>query len=180
MLGAGSNVGLTGDGVPGAVGIIDLLALGEDALPMKLGVLFPDACKTVRSDNELRRFLRGGPIATDSPIVASGEFSKLNAPRIVGRSRDTGRLGEKPPRTSVELERTKAATLDTLPDFSSFFDLLKARQTEPDSSLSSSSRLLVFRVRALSPNFFRSDVFEVKDAEFVARCRLIEASEIEP
>ena len=147
---------------------------------MKLGVLFAEACKTVRSDRELRRFLRGGPIATDSPMVASGEFSKLNAPRTVGRSRETGRLGEKPLGTSVEFERTRAATLDTLPDFSSVFDLLSARQTEPDSCLSSSSRLLVLRVKALSPNFFRSDVLDVKDPEFVARCRAIEASDTDP
>jgi hypothetical protein len=95
MLGAGSNEGLTGEGVAGlGAGNNDLFAEGVVGPAVKLGVLPAEACRVVKSDKELRRFLRGGPIDTDSPIVARGEFSKLKAPRIVGRSREAGRFGE--------------------------------------------------------------------------------------
>jgi hypothetical protein len=96
MLGAGSKEGLTGEGVAGlGAGINDFLADGVFGPVGTLGVLLADCCKLVRSDKELRRFLRDGPRGTESsPMVASGEFSKLKAPSTVGRSRETGRLGE--------------------------------------------------------------------------------------
>jgi hypothetical protein len=64
------------------------------------------SCKVLRSLNEERRFLRGGPtVAGTSPIVPRPPtkdrglvlefpFSKVNAPRTVGRSREEGRFGE--------------------------------------------------------------------------------------
>lgn len=76
------------------------------------------SCKVLRSLSEERRFLRGGPdVGGTSPIVPSPpkngrpvvlEFSNVNAPSTVGRSRDDGRFGESRP-VSVEFERPSRA-----------------------------------------------------------------------
>lgn len=76
------------------------------------------SCNVLRSLSEERRFLRGGPtVGGTSPIVPSAPrndrplpvtlpFSKLNAPSIVGRSREEGRFGDRRP-VSVEFERPR-------------------------------------------------------------------------
>lgn len=65
------------------------------------------SCNVLRSLNEERRFLRGGPTvggtspivprlpANDRPLGFEFAFSKVNAPRTVGRSREEGRFGER-------------------------------------------------------------------------------------
>jgi hypothetical protein len=96
---------LTGDGVRG-----DSLTMRPSWGPLRgvlnVGVLAIEFGKGRRSESELRRFLRGGPVGVVlSPIVASGEFSKAKAPNTVGRSRETGRFGERRLIASVELAR---------------------------------------------------------------------------
>jgi hypothetical protein len=105
--GAGIKDCFIGDGVRG-----DSLTIRPFSLfgVVKSGVVAPDiACSALRSDSELRRFLRGGPRGAASLIVFNGEFSKLNAPNTVGLSRDAGRFGDKRWTASVELLRDRAA-----------------------------------------------------------------------
>ena len=98
---------MIGDGVRGlslARGLLSpLFGVRGD---MKIGVLLAEFCKETISDSELLRFFLGGPrIAWPSPMVLRGrEFSNENAPRIVGRSRETGRFGERPAKFAMSVE----------------------------------------------------------------------------
>lgn len=100
---------------------------------MKVGVLLAEARNDTRSDNELRRFLRGGPETFPSPMVVRGELvSKAKAPRTVGRSLDTGRLGE--PGLTSNIFPDAFEKLDICESGS--LVLLRVRQTEMPSGSS--------------------------------------------
>lgn len=104
-LGCGMKDCFTTEGVRG-----DSLTLMLSGWPLRgvlnVGVLATEFGGGRKSESELRRFLRGGPIgAVVSTMEARGEFSKAKAPSTVGRSREFGRFGDSRATASVELAR---------------------------------------------------------------------------
>jgi hypothetical protein len=127
------------------------------------------SCKVLRSLNEERRFLRGGPaVGGTSPIVPRAPtkdrllpvtlpFSKVKAPSTVGRSREEGRFGDWRP------------ALETLEGWLSgpWLFLLKERHREP--TFDSFSDLLFSLVKVPKPKRFLKEVLELIEPPAVER-----------
>jgi hypothetical protein len=133
-----------------------------------------EVIKAFRSDRELRRFFlddlgvsffsSGGG---EAPMVLSLddcvcelEGRSSNVPKIVGLSRDIGRLGES---MDLDLPREPFDRLEFICSPVAVFrdDLLSVRHTEGRGS---ESPLWLFCRSSVSANLFRSeDVFDVRD-----------------